>query len=101
MGGGRGGQRPFRNFPEIHPFWWRQASLIEEVEKSLKLCPSLMFLFAQTITFYMFSPIALSPHYLCIAGGRGWEGKEELEKTSSASGLEKGGGCPDVCVVSW
>ena len=25
--GQRGGQRPFGNFPEIHPFWWRQASL--------------------------------------------------------------------------
>ena len=26
-GGGGGGQRPFGNFPKIHPFWQRQASL--------------------------------------------------------------------------
>ena len=28
-GAGGGGQRPFGNFPEIHPFSGRQASLIE------------------------------------------------------------------------
>ena len=26
-GAGGGGQRPFGNFPEIHPFWCGQASL--------------------------------------------------------------------------
>ena len=57
-----------------------------------------MVLFAQTITSYMFALIVLSPHYLCMAGGQGWKEKEEVEKTSSGSGLEEeGGGCPDVC----
>ena len=37
----------------------------------------------------MFAPNALSLHYLCIAG---WEEKGELEKTSSATGHEGGGG---------
>ena len=39
--------------------------------------------------FFMFAPNALSLHYLCIAG---WEEKGELEKTSSATGHEGGGG---------
>ena len=26
--GAGGGQRPFGNFPKIHPFWYRQASLM-------------------------------------------------------------------------
>ena len=70
----------------------------DDVEKPLKLGPPLMVLFAETITSYMFAPIGLSPHYLCIASGQGWKEKEEVEKTSSGSGLEEeGGGCPDVC----